>query len=193
MAAGASRRLGKPKQLLQFDGKSLLQHNINTALGANANQVVVMLGANAEALEKEIDQQNIHVIINTEWQEGMASSIRCGLNAILTMAPSSDGIILMLCDQPFVTASLLNDLLKTHKETSKPVITCSYGNTFGPPTFFHKSMFSELLQLKGDTGARKIVQQYANNIVTIPFSQGHIDIDTQSDYENLTSVPPQAH
>jgi molybdenum cofactor cytidylyltransferase len=115
----------------------------------------------------------------------MASSIRCGLNALLEIAPSSEGVILMVCDQPYVTSSLLTNLVTEHKTSGKPIITCSYENTFGPPTFFHKSTFQELLQLKGDAGARKIVQQYSDNIGIIPFPKGNIDIDTQSDYENL--------
>jgi molybdenum cofactor cytidylyltransferase len=139
----------------------------------------------------EVDQQKVHLAINTEWPEGMASSIRLGLNTLLQVASSSDGVILMVCDQPYVTPSLLNDLIKAHMDTSKPIVTCSYGNTYGPPTLFHKSLFTELLQLKGDTGARKIVQQHANDVGVISFPQGIIDIDTQSDYEKLTKRPPQ--
>jgi molybdenum cofactor cytidylyltransferase len=139
----------------------------------------------------EVDQQKVHLAINTEWPEGMASSIRVGLNTLLQVASSSDGVILMVCDQPYVTPSLLNEIIIAHKDTNKPIITCSYANTFGPPSLFHKSLFPELLQLKGDTGARKIVQQHANDVGVIPFPQGTIDIDTQSDYEKLTKRPPQ--
>jgi molybdenum cofactor cytidylyltransferase len=122
----------------------------------------------------------------------MASSIRYGLNTLLEVAPSSDGIILMVCDQPYGTSALLNELIKAHKDTGKPIITCSYEDTFGPPSLFHKSLFNELLQLKGDTGARKIVQQHADQVGIIPFPQGSIDIDTQSDYENINNLPSQS-
>lgn len=145
----------------------------------------MVLGANAEVIRKEIKEQNISVAINHEWQEGMASSICTGLKALLKVAPSSAGMILMVCDQPFVTPSLLNDLIKVHRDTGNPIITCSYANTFGPPTFFHKELFNELLQLKGDTGARKMIRQYPEQVSIIPFPQGNIDIDTQSDYESI--------
>jgi molybdenum cofactor cytidylyltransferase len=187
LAAGASRRLGKPKQLLLYNGQSLLQHNMNIASGSLAKQVIVVLGANAEAILSEIDQEMVHVAINTGWEEGMASSIRCGLNELLKADPFSEGAIVMVCDQPFVSASLLNNLVTTYQETGKPIIASSYENTFGPPALFHKSMFTELLQLKGDTGARKIIQQHANEVGIVPFPQGDIDIDKQSDYDNITN------
>jgi molybdenum cofactor cytidylyltransferase len=91
----------------------------------------------------------------------------------------------MVCDQPYVTPALLNNLIAKHRDTAKPIITSYYSNTFGPPTLFHRSMFDDLLQLKGDTGARRVVQQHANNIDIINFPQGKIDIDTQSDYDNV--------
>jgi molybdenum cofactor cytidylyltransferase len=192
--------LGTPKQLIQFEGQSLLQHNIKKAVDSIVNQVVVVLGANAEAIlleakatQQQIDQPNIHITINNEWSEGMASSIRCGLSTLLETTPSTEAVILLVCDQPYITSALLNDIIKAHQETNKPIITCTYENTFGPPTLFHKSMFPELLQLKGDTGARKIIQQFTNEVATIPFPLGRIDIDTPSDFDNLITPPSNLH
>lgn len=190
LAAGASRRLGRPKQLLQYNNSSLLDHSIKIACDALPDKVLIVLGANAEIISSEIDQEKIHIAINTEWEEGMASSIRCGLNALLKMEPSSEGVVLMVCDQPYVTSELLNNLLTAHKDTGKPIVTCTYEDTFGPPSFFHQSLFGELLQLKGNTGARKIIQLHANDVATIPFPQGSIDIDTQSDYDKIIDQKP---
>jgi molybdenum cofactor cytidylyltransferase len=148
--------------------------------------VVVVLGARADELKNEVKESAVHVVVNDQWEEGMASSIRCGVNALNEIHPEIAGAILMVCDQPFVTASLLNDLLTAHRKTGKPVVACSYADTFGPPVFFHHTFFPALLQLKGDTGARGVIQQYANEVEAIPFPQGAIDIDTETDYEQLT-------
>ena len=101
------------------------------------------------------------------------------------MAPSTDAMIIMVCDQPFVTTQLIDDLLATQNETGKSIITSFYKNIPGPPALFHKIIFPELLALKGDAGARKIVERHAADLATVPFPKGIIDIDTAADYEAL--------
>jgi molybdenum cofactor cytidylyltransferase len=178
--------MGRPKQLLPYKGKSLLEHTVDTANDAEANPVIVVLGANAAVLEKEIDEKKVHIVENKEWQEGMASSIRCGLNTLLQIAPSSDAVILMVCDQPFVSASLLNELITTQKNTGKLIVTSQYENTIGPPAIFYKPIFPELLKLKGDAGARNIVTQHSDDTAAVLFTEGKIDIDTEADYNALS-------
>ena len=152
---------------------------------AEANPVIVVLGAHAALLENIVDEKKVHIVVNKEWKEGMASSIRCGLHRLLQIAPLSDAVILMVCDQPFVSSSLLNELIAAQKNTSKPIVTCQYENNFGPPALFCKSIFPELLILKGDAGARKIVAHHSNDTATVLFTQGNIDIDTEADYKAL--------
>ncbi|MGZ5221080.1 MAG: nucleotidyltransferase family protein [Chitinophagaceae bacterium] len=185
LAAGSSSRMGRPKQLLPYMGKSLLSHSVDIANDADANPVIVVLGANAALLEKEIDEKKVHIVVNKEWQEGMASSIRCGLNTLLHIAPSSGAAILMVCDQPFVSASLLNELISQQKNTGKLIVASQYQNTVGPPTLFDKTIFPELMALQGDAGARKIVERHSNDTTTVLFTAGNIDIDTEADYEAL--------
>lgn len=185
LAAGASSRFGQPKQLLQYKGKSLLQHDILVAEDSIARYVVVVLGAGADVLTKEINQTKTHVVVNEHWEEGMASSIRCGVEALIEIAPGIDGTILMVCDQPYVTSPLLNDLITAQQKSGKKIITCSYANTFGPPALFHRSTFDELLQLEGDIGARKVVEQHADEVGVVLFPKGNVDIDTKEDYEKL--------
>ena len=115
----------------------------------------------------------------------MASSIRSGVKAVAEINQSAEGLILMVCDQPFVTAALLNELITAHQKTGKGIVTCSYEDTYGPPVFFHASLFPELLHLTGDTGARSIVRQHTDDVEAIPFPEGTIDIDTDADYEKL--------
>ena len=185
LAAGASVRLARPKQLLLYRGQTLLKYSIQTALDSQAQPVVVVLGANANELQNEIKESNVHVVINEHWQEGMSSSIRRGVKAITEVVPAVEGVILMVCDQPYVTAGLLNELITVHEKSGKQIVACSYSDTFGPPAFFHHSLFDELLQLKGDIGARSIVRQHTDMVEVIPFAEGTIDIDTETDYEKI--------
>ena len=185
LAAGASTRLGEPKQLLEFDHKNLLQGTIDAAVNSNANNIVVVLGANAAEISTDIDKSKINVIINSDWQEGMASSIRAGLNELLFIAPETEAIIIAVCDQPYISSQLLNDLISRHVETEKPIVASDYGEAIGPPTLFQKSLFHELMHLTGDTGARKIIQHHKDDVSTILFTKGNIDIDTREDFDAL--------
>ncbi len=185
LAAGSSGRLGEPKQLLHYKGKILLQHLIDEARSSSANSIVVVLGANGEAIQSKLQTGNICIAINDDWIEGMASSIRCGIKALEELNPSVDAAILMVCDQLFVTGALLNDLITVHQKTNKAIVTSNYDNTNGPPALFHKSIFPELLQLTGDKGARQIVEAHTNELATVSFPKGNIDIDTAADYEAL--------
>jgi molybdenum cofactor cytidylyltransferase len=185
LAAGSSSRMGRPKQLLPYHGKSLLEHTVDTANDADADPVIVVLGASAEILEKELDEKKVHIADNQEWKEGMASSVRCGITTLLHIAPSVNGVIIMVCDQPFVSSALLNELIAVQKNTGKAIVTSQYENAIGPPALFHKSIFPELMKLKGDAGARKIMEQRSNDVATVLFKKGDIDIDTEADYRSL--------
>ena len=171
--------------MLPYDGKNLLQHALAEAISSYASPVIVVLGANSDLISNEIDKTRVYIIGNTEWEEGMASSIRIGLGTLSEIFPSADAVILMVCDQPYVSASLLNDLINTQVETGKLIVTCNYGEAIGPPALFHQSLFAELMQLKGEAGARKIIQQHSNEVATVLFAKGKIDIDTNEDYEAL--------
>ena len=185
LAAGASTRLGKPKQLLQYQGKTLLAHAINEALNSNADEVVVILGKNANLFKKEIDEKKVRVAVNSSWEEGMASSLRLGIYTLLKDKPYIDAVIFMVCDQPHISSSILNELIKIQQKTTKQIVTCNYGDSMGPPALFHKKYFEDLVKLSGDTGAREIIQRNMNDVATIPFPAGKIDIDTEQDYDNL--------
>ena len=161
---------------------------VDTANESEASPVVLVLGANAELLEQEVDDKKNHIAVNKAWSEGMASSVRCGLNTLMHIAPVVDSAIIMVCDQPFVTSSLLNQLIVTQRQTGKPIVTSKYETAIGPPALFYKTVFPELLQLKGDAGARKIIEQRRTDVTTVPFDKGIIDIDTEDDYKALQGV-----
>lgn len=185
LAAGMSRRLGSPKQLLPYRGKSLLQHAVKTALQTTMRPVVVVVGANSNEVKKEIHGMDLEIVENDRWQEGMASSLRCGLDAVQKMPANMDAVIFMVCDQPYVTESLLESLVQAQRESGLPIAACSYSDKVGTPALFHKTFFPELMELKGDTGAGKLIKQYDEQVAKVDFPKGSIDIDTIKDYESL--------
>lgn len=186
LAAGASSRLGSPKQLLDFAGSKLLQHAIDTALASNAIHLVVVLGANADIIKQGLKNTTAEMIVNDEWKEGMASSIRFGLQTLVKLNPDVEAVVLMVADQPFVTADLLNELMELSKKEQRSIVASKYGTTFGTPVLFTKRFFQELLGLTGDVGAKSLVRKYLDEVAFIPFPKGEIDIDTVEDYENLS-------
>jgi molybdenum cofactor cytidylyltransferase len=185
LAAGSSSRLGSPKQLLRYKGKSFLENMVSAAIGTNLSPVIVVLGAHAESLRDEISGNNVHIIINQLWDEGIASSIRCGIQALEKINPVCYGVILMVCDQPYITTDLLNGLVIVQEKSGRPLVAAYYSNIAGTPALFHKIFFPELLALKGDKGAGKILQQQPDKLATISFPMGAFDIDTTENYEKI--------
>ena len=196
LAAGSSSRLGQPKQLLKLHGQTLLDHAIRIAINAGASPVYVVLGANAEAilagsnfLNNVISTERatrvekpafvLKIIENENWQEGIASSIRAGVHA----ATGAEAILLMTCDQPAVTAEHLHLLLEAANQTS--VTASSYAGRVGIPAVFPPKYFEELLQLRGDEGARSLLNAKSKEIITIPLAEGELDIDTPEDLAAL--------
>lgn len=185
LAAGTSSRLGSPKQLLEYNGKTLLQHAIDTALATGCPKVMVVLGARADMLKLELANEPIEVLVNKNWQDGMTSSIRYALQNITIAGFQPESIIFMVCDQPFVTSSLLMSLVEKGVETGLPIIASGYDDKAGTPAMFHKSMFPQLMDLKGDKGARALLAAQPEKVAIVPFPKGVTDIDTVADYELL--------
>ena len=185
LAAGASSRLGKPKQLLPYKGTTLLKHAVQLAVDAALKPIVIVVGANANILNIEIEESQANIVMNETWQEGMASSIRTGLQKMLELEPTINSVIMMVCDQPYVTVQLLQNLIVQHNKTGKPIIASSYKNNLGTPALFDATIFSELMQLKGDIGAKKILNNHPEWVAAIDFPMGEIDIDTEEDYKKL--------
>lgn len=188
LAAGASTRMGSPKQLLPYEGKSLIRHCVQNALASRSFPVVVVLGANKDLIKLELEDMPVFIAENPDWEEGMASSIRCGMEMLLTVHPGINGVIVMLCDQPFVNALFINQLLETFEKEPHPVIASFYGNEFGVPALFHRDLFYNLSALQGNGGAKKLIMQHKGDVVPVAFPEGLIDIDTPEDYLGLQQL-----
>ncbi len=190
LAAGGSRRLGSPKQLLRdAGGKSLVRRAAETALGSFCRPVTVVLGADADTIAAELTGLDLLVTVNPTWQTGLASSLRAGLDALLEAGPL-DAVVVMLCDQPRVTPALLNSLLTASADTGHQLAACEYGGTLGVPALFGQSLFADLQALTGDEGARRVIRAYAGPVAKIPFPGGETDIDTAQDADILLMAVP---
>ncbi|MFC3559210.1 nucleotidyltransferase family protein [Pedobacter jamesrossensis] len=185
LAAGNSSRLGSPKQLLHYEGKTLLERVSFEAIKTLFKPIVVVLGAYAEEIGMEHKHANISYTFNKNWQSGMASSIAKGLSTVLSLQKNIENVIITVSDQVFVSTEIFQTLVKKHNNTSKGIIACRYEKTNGTPTLFNKKYFEQLLSLSGTTGAKKILIENEDDMTTIPFEKGYIDVDTRNDYNNL--------
>ncbi|MEW6492994.1 MAG: nucleotidyltransferase family protein [Cyanobacteriota bacterium] len=185
LAAGASTRMGTPKQLLTYRGCSFVRHIIEVAIASDFQPIVVVLGANVERIKPEISQFPVQILENQQWEEGMSSSIRVGLEALLAMNQNLEAVAIALCDQPFISSQTFNQLVETYYITSKPIIASEYAGTLGVPALFSHTLFSELMTLKSTEGAKKLIKKHSHEVFSVPFPEGAIDIDTPSDYEKL--------
>lgn len=185
LAAGNSSRLGSPKQLLTYQGSSLLQRTLIAAETTGYAPIVLVLGAYADQILEQHRDLTIHIIINDSWQTGISSSIAAGLSKMLDLEPDTKNVVIAVGDQPFIRSEVFTALVEENRQSGKHIVASRYAQTIGTPALFNKQHFKELLALDGNTGAKPILQKYAANVATIPFELGHIDIDTQTDYHNL--------
>jgi molybdenum cofactor cytidylyltransferase len=184
LAAGKSSRLGQAKQLLDFKGKSLVKRAASIALEIS-DKLIVVTGAQEEKIKEELAGLSAFICINKNYEEGIASSIHAGLIAVQEKFPQINAVMFIVCDQPFISVSLLKELIEVSELKNKGIAASSYGGTLGTPVLFRKEYFSNLLQLKDDQGAKKIIQGNMDDVATVDFPKGIIDIDTFDDYEML--------
>lgn len=183
LAAGASKRLGQAKQLLKFEDKTLIFHMVKVGLRSVCFPVQVVLGANYLRILKEIENLPVFIDVNPDWQNGMASSISFGLKQINKVYQRLNAVIIMVCDQPYVTAQLINDLVFKYVQSNALIVASAYNGITGVPALFDKKLFPDLLQLSGDAGARKLIKQFNPKFIkSVPFEKGKVDIDTYEDY-----------
>lgn len=176
LAAGGSTRLGTPKQLLTYQGQTLLRRAAETALASVCRPVVVVLGAQAARLQEELAGLAVQIVENPHWAEGMGTSLRAGLDAL---TETQEGAVVCLCDQPLLSADIIDALVTAHDDTEKPIAACEYDGTVGVPALFSRALFSELRALK--EGAKPLLRRHASQIAIVPFPGGDADIDTPED------------
>jgi molybdenum cofactor cytidylyltransferase len=184
LAAGPSSRFGSPKQNVNYKGETLLQLAIKNAL-AVSETILVVLGANRELIEFSIKDKPVDILYNSDWVEGMASSISLAANKLQSDYLQITSALFMLCDQPYADKAVLQQLIDATLNSEKGIIASAYNDTLGTPVLFKSKYFPYLLALKGKEGAKKLIMQHADDVQSIPFPLGSVDIDTVEDYEGL--------
>jgi CTP:molybdopterin cytidylyltransferase MocA len=181
LAAGSSRRMGQPKQLLDFQGKKLIQIVVERLLACRAFPTVIVLGAQAEAIAQTLDYPDLNIIQNPNWATGMASTIACALEFLDFHFPQVDHILFALVDQPYVEAEHYYALLEKSEQFPNKIIAAQYADTIGPPMIFPRSYFLQLQRLIGDQGAANIARAALEDVVVVPMPTAAVDWDFLTD------------
>ena len=186
LAAGASRRLGQPKQLVNIGGETLLERALRLAKESGAAPVLAVLGANFAAICAAVSFEGVIPVLNDQWEHGMSTSIRAGLNEAEVRAPGTSAVLVMACDQPRLSAKHLRALLAAYTARPTPSIVASmYAGVHGIPAVFPRIAFGGLRSLHGDRGARRLLSKPPCDVIALPFVGGEVDIDLPSDLEQL--------
>lgn len=186
LAAGSSTRLGYPKQLIKINGETLLHRTARLALEAGCEPVIAVLGAEETTIRPALEDLAVLPATNPEWQEGMGSSLRHGVQRLLQTNPQAKAVLLLVCDQPKLSREHLNRLITTYWANQAPIVASQYENRPGVPAIVSSQFFSELLKSRGDQGARELLRGHPNETGYIDFPEGSSDIDTPQDLETLT-------
>lgn len=188
LAAGESSRLGRPKQLVPWNGKSLLRHAVETAIASGLGPVAVVLGAVDQPCRECLKGLEITITHNPDWSDGMGGSIASGMRALAPLP--LEGVIVMLCDQPLVTHHLLRALAE--KSAGHPIVTAHYQGHPGPPAWFSNTYFGRLGSLEGKSGAKALIRGEPHRL-QISAPEAAFDIDLPEDLAVLGSADQLAN
>jgi len=177
--------MGQPKQLLKYQGVSLVRRMALLALETKAGPVVVVVGASADRVAAEIGDLPLEVVSNDDWEQGMGTSVAVGIAAVEAYIPKPVAALFMVVDQPHVSLLLLRSLLENYRRYHPPVVASAYNNALGVPAIFDQDVFEELALLDGEKGARAVIEKYRDALRTVPFPAGRFDLDTPEDYRLL--------
>ena len=186
LAAGTSSRMGQPKQLLQFEGKSLVRRAAEAAVDSKARQTIVVTGAGSAAVDAELAGLAVMLVHNPEFAEGMSTSLQAGLRAV---RPEVDAVVVLLADQPFVTPEIVDGLIDLYERTGAKIVRPRYGEAAGQSGALGPSgLFAELMEQEGDQGGRALLQKYRDEIawLELPDQGQQTDVDTPEAYASLT-------
>ncbi len=181
LAAGGSTRLGRPKQLLRLNGENLVHRAARFAAEAGCAPVIAVLGCHAERIRSELDDLEVTIAINPDWQSGMGSSVHCGMKSLMEEDASSPKVLLLVCDQVLLSKEILRSLMEKSAETDSPITAATYAGRTGVPAVFCNQLYPDLLAIEGDQGARTLIQRYLQRTIAVDFPGGAVDIDTAED------------
>ena len=191
LAAGESKRMGTPKQLLQYRERSLIRHAATTAIASICEPIIVVLGANSDRLTREIYDLSVDITYNSGWQQGMSTSIATGINTLLKMNVDLDAVVVALADQPLITHRVYNCLIESYYQNPVKAVACDYSDTIGVPALFDRTLLPKLLNMNHQGGAKQILNRYSERAFNLDLPEAAIDIDTPADYQKLLKINKQ--
>ncbi len=187
LAAGEARRFDYfPKQLLEFEGRSLVRRAVETALDSTADFVCVVLGAYAERIKPHIDDLPVLIVVNESWADGIGSSIKSGLEILIQQVPDVESVAIILADQPLIDASVIDRLFASAADSG--IAAAEYAGTVGVPAVFSAEFFEELLGLDPSEGAKRVISGNPNRTSRILVPSANLDIDEPSDFAELCNI-----
>jgi len=184
LAAGGSSRMGQPKQLLPFRGQPMVRWAVDAVCSAGLAQVVVVVGAHAQAVVGALAGLPVELVLNPAWPEGMSTSLRAGLNAVRS---EIQAVLIVLADQPTLTPDLVGALLARYWTSGAPIVAPFYGGRHGNPVLFDRALFPELAAVEGDRGGRLLLSKYHEQVAQVEVEDAAllVDVDTYRDYERI--------
>lgn len=185
LAAGQSSRLGESKQLVKFQGKSLIRRAAEELLGSELDNLTVILGANAVMHETEITDLRCTIVVNDDWLKGIGSSIKKGMSSLLQTNPNLEYVIIAVCDQPSMNHNHLDRLLAMSKTNPDNIVGSQYDGIIGVPVLFPKEYFGHLMELSDLSGAKDIINQNRGKLKAVTLDDGGFDIDSKGDLKRL--------
>jgi molybdenum cofactor cytidylyltransferase len=185
LAAGASTRMGAPKQLLEVGGKPLLLSAVEAALASAAWPVVVVLGANAEQIRPALARLPVLIAENPAWAEGMAASIRAGVTIVQQFSRRLNAVLIALCDQPAFSTRIIEQLVAAQQTTGRSIVAAHYAGRHGAPALFLREHFPTLVALTGEEGARALLNDDPTRVASVDLPDLAIDLDTPADIAAL--------
>ena len=182
LAAGEAKRMGKPKQLLPLGGKSILEHSLNNLLASRVNEVIVVVGYEAEAVAKKVAARPVRIAVNPNYKQGMSTSLVKGLGLV---SDGTKAVMVALADQPFISSQVINQLIEEFATHKKGIAVPVYKGKRGHPIIFAIKYRDELLGLSGDTGGKEILERHPDDVLEVDTGSEdiHRDIDDMKSYE----------
>jgi molybdenum cofactor cytidylyltransferase len=183
LAAGESKRMGKPKQLMPFGQSTLLEQAIDNLMNSAVDEIIVVLGYKAEEMIKTIAAKPVKIVVNPNYRQGMSTSIIAGLSLVDSQAQT---VMLALGDQPSVDSQTINRLIEEFYRHDKGIAIPTYRGMRGHPIIFAIKYKQELLELRGDIGGREIIRHHPDDVLEVAVDSASVasDIDTKSDYQS---------
>ena len=187
LAAGESKRMGEPKQLLPYNNSTLLLHSIEQANSIKYSDVFIVIGAHFADVFKSIRGQKVTILKNNNWEDGMGSSLSKGIE-LIKKKNNYDRVLVTLADTPLVTTEHYEELISLSDSTGKRIILTNYKEISGAPAIFDKSLFNELSLLSDNEGAKPVVKKYKKEVLKMTSKTPFFDVDTKEAYQKLLKL-----